>query len=100
MSRTKRTSAFAGITLALALAVTPAAQAAGPVLPFPASWLETGFDRLAGWWEQVTMPRRSAPTHAGVEKIGMTIGPNGAQSPAPPPPNASRDISGAIDPNG
>jgi len=99
MSRPKRTSALAGLVLALALAVAPAAQAAGPVLPFPASWLEIGLDRLAGWWQEMMAPCRSAP-NAAREKIGMTIDPNGDHSPAPPPANASRDIGGGIDPDG
>ena len=101
MSRPRRTSALAGLVLVLALALTPAAQAAGPpVLFFPASWLEIGLDRLAGWWQEVMALRRSAPIHARGEKIGMTIDPNGANAPAPPPANASRDIGTGIDPNG
>jgi len=98
MSRPKRTSAVAGIALALALAVAPAAQAAGPVLFFPTSWLEIGLDRIAGWWQEMSPPRR--PAHAVQEKIGMTIDPNGSQSPAPPPTNVTGDIGTGIDPNG
>jgi hypothetical protein len=100
MSRPKRTSAFAGIALALALTVTPAAHAAGPVLSLPTSWLEIGLDRVAGWWQGMTAPRRLASTHADVEKIGMGIDPDGAHSTAPPPTNASGDIGMGIDPNG
>jgi hypothetical protein len=100
MSRPKRTSALAGMILVLTLAVTPAAQAAGPGLSFPASWLEIGLDRLAGWWHEVTTPRRVPAVGHFDTKISTSIDPNGDHSPAPPPPNSSRDISAGIDPNG
>jgi hypothetical protein len=100
MSRPKRTSAFAGIALVLALAVTPAAHAAGPVLSLPTSWLEIGLDRLAGWWQEMTAPRRVPAVGHFEAKISTSIDPNGAQSTAPPPANASRDIAATIDPDG
>ncbi len=100
MSRPKRTSALAGLVFVLALAVAPAARAAGPVLSFPASWLETGLDRIAGWWQEVTTPRHRAPNHIIEEKIGTGIDPDGAHSTAPPATNVSKDITGTIDPNG
>ncbi len=97
----KRKSALAGLVLVLALALVPAAQAAGPpVLFLPASWLESGLERLAGWWQEVTAPGRSTPNYARGEKIGMTIDPDGANAPVPPPANASGDIGMGIDPNG
>jgi hypothetical protein len=100
MSRPKRTSAVAGIALALALAVTPAAQAAGPVFSFPTSWLEIGLDRLAGWLQELSTPLRLGTTHAAREKLGTGIDANGAHSQVPPPTNVTGDISTGTDPNG
>src|SRR3978361_1648263 len=100
MSRPKRTSALAGIILVLTLAVTPAARACGPVLSLPASWLEIGLGRLAGWWEEVTTPRGVSAFGHFDAKIDTGIDPNGDHSPAPASPNASRDITGTIGPNG
>jgi hypothetical protein len=100
MSRPKRTSAFAGIALALALTVAPAAHAAEPVLSLPTSWLEIGLDRLAGWWQGMTEPRRIPAAGRFDTKISTSIDPDGNHSTPPPPANASRDITGTIDPNG
>src|SRR5437764_6614275 len=97
MSRPKRTSALVGTILVLTLAVTPAAQASGPVLSLPASWLEIGLGRIAGWWEGVTTPRRVPHFDT---KISTSIDSNGVSSPPPVPTNASGEIGGGIDPNG
>lgn len=113
MSRPKRTSALAGTILVLTLVVTPVAQAAGPALSLPASWLEIGLGRIAGWWEGVMTPRgvpaggpigakisTSIDPNGASSNIGTGIDPNGDHSTAPPPANTSRDITGTIDPNG
>lgn len=100
MSRPKRTSAVAGMALALALAVTPAAQAAGPVFPFSTSWLEIGLDRLASWWGEVTAPRRVPSAGHFDAKISTASDPNSAPAQNPPPTDAIRDNTGTIDPNG
>ncbi len=83
-----------------ALTLAPAAQAAGPVLTFPASWLEIGLERIAGWWQEVTAPRQNFVAGPFDAKISTSIDPNGAPSAAPPPANSSKDIGGGIDPNG
>ena len=100
MSRLKRTFCAVVFVLLLAPGFAPAAHASEPVTPRLALWQHVWTQLSALWEEPVSRWLGGRPT---VEKIGMTIDPNGAQAPAPAPAATGGghvDIGLTIDPNG